>query len=105
MTVKEREVYGLMSEAEEREWERNRTEMHELYKKLSEKTKIKFGFTYLCTESFRQKEPYTGCWNRFTKGRKYHCRCPNQLTDDHNSGTVIEEANQNKFLQINNIKK
>ena len=101
MTDKEVEIYGLMSDAEEEEWECNRTETHELYKKLSENTKIKFGCTYLCIESFRQQEPLTYCFNVFTKGNKYYCHCPNQLIDDHNSNTVIDESNQNKFIQIN----
>ena len=72
--------------------------MHELYRELSKNAKIKFGITYLCIESFRQKEPYTGCWNEFTKGRKYYCRCPNQLADDHNCGTVIDERYQDCFV-------
>lgn len=91
-----------MTQAEEEEWERNRKEMNEVYEKLNKLTNIKKGITYICLKSFSLPEPFTGCWNVFTKGNKYYCYCPDQLVDDHNCGTVIPKDYQKYFAPFEN---
>ena len=97
-----KEIYGLMTDEEEKEWDRQREEMHELYIEESKQTNIKFGVKYTCTKSFELivKSYYGDFCSHFTKGKEYNCIFPNQLIDDYNCRISVPNEYQKYFVPL-----
>lgn len=97
-----KEMYGLMTDEEEKEWDRQRKEMCELYIEHSKRTNIKFGVKYTCTQSFELiiKGYYGDFYSHFTKDREYNCIAPNQLIDDYNCCIFVTNEYQKYFVPL-----